>query len=555
MQRILGRRIMVRCWLAVLVLITASCHHRSNVPVWQSTIIMDSSNSATNAATAAGNVANSIDRNVADNVADNKNHANSATNESATTGGVSTDSNHNSAMSQNISSQSVAHTLPSQTKVSQIASKDSKDDTVTFVPPQFSEDGEVVVADGYMCVPEKSALAESLAQAMEESLSEDLSQAVKDEKASAIAPIEVVDHPEVDKWFKYFLKNRSLFQRYLDRGANFKTLVSQVLKEEGLPTELFYLALVESGFRPTARSTASAVGIWQFIRSTGKRYGLAVNYYIDERKDPVRSTRAAARFLASLYRVYQSWELAAAAYNAGENRVLSAIMRGHTRDYWELSSRKLLPRETRNYVPKIMAAIKIGQNLERYRFTFKAKNDYGIPVAASVPGGVRLRHVAAVAGVSETSLRSLNPHLKRHITPPGKAYKVWVSSKNHSQRLAHSYKKLSLKKQHVASSRSSGTSKGYHLVRRGQSLESISRRYGLTVNDLRNLNGVKGSLIYVGQKLKVSKESTPSGKIYVVKKGDTLYSIAKRYHTSVRVLQRKNRIKGSLVLIGQKLRI
>ena len=120
--------------------------------------------------------------------------------------------------------------------------------------------------------------------------------------------------------------------------------------------------MIESGYSTGAKSWASAVGIWQFIRGTGKRYGLKINKYVDERKDPVRATRAAARYLASLYRVYQNWELAMSAYNAGEGRVLGAIMRGHTRDFWELSRKKLLPRETRNYVPKMMAAVKIGQN-------------------------------------------------------------------------------------------------------------------------------------------------------------------------------------------------
>ena len=447
--------------------------------------------------------------------------------------------------------------LPSQVNISSnnAVSLDGAENASSSLPaplPTPSEDDGVVVRGGYVCVPEKSEAADSLAAVLEQGLSEDLSQAVPDQKVSEIDPIEVVDHPDVQKWVNQFLAQRSLFQRYLDRGANFQKLVSHVFEEEGLPPELFYLAMVESGFRPTARSSASAVGIWQFIRSTGKRYGLKVNYYVDERKDPVRATRAAARYLASLYRVYQSWELAAAAYNAGENRVLSAIMRGHTRDFWELSSRKLLPRETRDYVPKIMAAIKIGSNLRKYNFKFEVTDNYGIPVAAKVPGGVGLRHVASVAGVTEKSLKVLNPHLRRGITPPGSSYKVWVAQNDHVQRLARSYKSLSAKRQRVARNTVSGD---YHLVRRGQNLEGISKRYGLTVRELKKLNGMRGTLIYVGQKLKIRKEGSDSGRIYVVKKGDTLYSIAKRYGTSVRSLQRKNRIPGSLVLAGQKIRL
>lgn len=417
------------------------------------------------------------------------------------------------------------------------------------------EGSSVMVGGGYVCVPEKSQTAATLADILSSGLSEDLSQPVEDEKASKIDPIVPADHPDVEKWERYFLSHRGLFQRYLDRGANYKILVSSVLEEEGLPPELFYLAMVESGFRPAARSSASAVGIWQFIRATGKRYGLKVDYYIDERKDPVRATRAASRYLASLYRVYQSWELAAAAYNAGENRVLGAIMRGHTRDFWELSRRKLLPRETRDYVPKMMAAIKIGQNLQQHGFTFKATNNYGIPLAAKVPGGVRLKDVASLIGVSESSLKILNPHIRRHMTPPGSSYKLWVKDAKHSDQIRLSYSKLSVKRQVAQKSRSSQSTHGVHLVRRGQTLESIGRRYNLSVRDLKRLNGIRGHLIYVGQKLRVQEHGKAQNAYYVIKKGDTLYSIARRYRTSVRDLQRKNQIKGSRVLIGQKIRL
>lgn len=413
----------------------------------------------------------------------------------------------------------------------------------------------VVVKEGYVCVPEKSPTAETLADILASGLTEDLSVPVEDDKASKIDPIVPADHPDVAKWARYFLKNRALFQRYLDRGANYKTLVSTVLEEEGLPPELFYLAMVESGFRPAARSSASAVGIWQFIRATGQRYGLKVNYYIDERKDPVRATRAASRYLASLYRVYQSWELAAAAYNAGENRILSAIMRGHTRDFWELSRRRLLPRETRDYVPKIMAAIQIGQELDKHGFTFKATNNYGIPIAAKVPGGIRLKDVSALIGVSESSLKELNPHLRRSSLPPGSSYKLWVKTADHSEKIRLSYQQLATKTRIAGGSRSSKVDGAYHLVRRGQTLESIGRRYNLSVNDLKRLNGIRGHLIYVGQKLRVQDSAKTASGYYIIKKGDTLYSIARRYRTSVRDLQRKNQIKGSRVLIGQKIRL
>ena len=423
---------------------------------------------------------------------------------------------------------------------------------------ESDETNEVMVRGGYVCVPEKSSTAATLADILSSGLSEDLSAPVEDDKASKIDPIIPADHPDVEKWERYFRSNKRLFQRYLDRGANYKILVSSVLEEEGLPPELFYLAMVESGFRPAARSSASAVGIWQFISATGKRYGLKVNYYIDERKDPVRATRAASRYLASLYRVYQSWELATAAYNSGENRVLSAIMRGHTRDFWELSRRKLLPRETRDYVPKMMAAIKIGQNLDEYGFTFRATDNYGIPEAAKVPGGVHLKHVSALIGVSQASLKTLNPHLRRNMTPPGGSYKLWVKEKSHSEKIRLSYKNLATNKRVAQKSSSSKVGAGYHLVRRGQTLDSIGKRYNLSIAKLKQLNGIRGSLIYVGQKLKINEAGSAaksSEGYYVIKKGDTLYSIARKYRTSVRDLKRKNQIKTSRILVGQKIRL
>ena len=420
--------------------------------------------------------------------------------------------------------------------------------------PDALNQEDVIVKDGLVCVHEKSSNAQSLAYILNQEInSDDLAQSTPVESKSQIGSFNIIDHPSIDKWYSYFLDNRNTFQRYLNRGANFKHLVSHVLEQEQLPQELFFLALIESGFRPTAKSSASAVGIWQFIRGTGKRYGLNISYYVDERKDPVRATRAAARYLEALYRVYQNWELAAAAYNAGENRVLSAIMRGHTRDYWELSSRKLLPKETRNYVPKIMAAIKISREYEKHGFYFKANNNYGIPHAATVPGGVKLKNIAKVLTVSEASLKSLNPHLKHNMTPPGKDYKIWVSSDHQSKLLVSSYKSLH-RLRHRYVKKSNSASEGYHLVRRGQNLQSISRRYGVSVAELKRLNGITGSLIYTGQKLKISS-SNKSTNVHVVQKGDTLYSISKKYRVSIRDIKRKNRIKGSLVLIGQKIQL
>ena len=149
----------------------------------------------------------------------------------------------------------------------------------------------------------------------------------------------------------------------------YKEVVQTILSENGLPEDLYYLAFVESGFVVNAKSSASAQGVWQFMKGTAKQYGLVVDSYMDERNDPIRSTEAASKYLRKLYSAYNSWELAFAAYNAGEYRVLSSIMKAEDRDFWKLSDKKMLPKETRNYVPKILAARHVAKNWSRYGFS------------------------------------------------------------------------------------------------------------------------------------------------------------------------------------------
>lgn len=419
------------------------------------------------------------------------------------------------------------------------------------VEEEAQDESAVVVQNGYVCVPENSNAANTLAEILDQGLNEDLAKAPVDNPGSAIDPIKVIDHPDVDKWVNYFTKkDRERFQRFLNRGAKYQTLVHNTLREEKVPEELYYLAMIESGYSTGARSWASAVGIWQFIRGTGRRYGLKIDRYVDERKDPVRATRAAARYLGSLYRVYQSWELAMAAYNAGEGRVLGAIMRGHTRDFWELSRKKLLPKETRDYVPKMMAAMKIGQNLNKFNFISEASSHYLKPEAVKVPGAVRLSDIAKISGISTSSLKGLNPHIRRGVTPPGESYTLWMPKDFNVAKVSNSFSTLKAKRLRLTASNSNG----YHKVRRGQNLFSISKKYGMSVASLKKLNGLRSSRIYAGQRLKVSSSSS-SSKSYKVRKGDTLGKIASRYGTTVRQLKKKNRLRSTRVYIGQRLSI
>ena len=182
--------------------------------------------------------------------------------------------------------------------------------------------------------------------------------------------------PFVKKWEDYFTgRGRRHMDTYLNRLPRYEAMMKQILKSEGVPEELIYIALIESGFNSKAYSRASAVGYWQFIRGTGKHYGLKQNWLVDERRDPIHSTRAAAQYFKALYHAFGSWHLAMSSYNAGEHRVLRAIMGNVTREFWSLHEKKQLPRETRDYVPKFIAAAKIASNPKKYGFTHTVSND------------------------------------------------------------------------------------------------------------------------------------------------------------------------------------
>lgn len=366
---------------------------------------------------------------------------------------------------------------------------------------------------------------------------------------------------KVQFWINYFSKkNPKTITRYLNRGAPYKKLIMKLLEEQGLPKDLYYLALIESGFSMKATSRARASGAWQFMKATGKRYGLSINYYVDERWDPVRSTIAASLYLSDLNNVFHSWHLAMAAYNAGEMRIMNAIMRANTRDFWELTKAKRLPRETMNYIPKFIAAAKIGKNPAKYGITIKESEDFD-PDSVQVPAPVSLKTIASVSGLSYTSLRKLNPHIKRGITPPSnKEYKLWVP-KGSVEKIHPKIKDLAARrlkfKRSLAKTREDIPNSGFHKVRRGETLDSISRKYGMTVSQIRKTSGIKGSRIYPGQKIRVGNSSNKAKTYqrYRVRKGDNLYSIARRFDTTIKDIRKMNRIRRNTIYAGQLLKV
>lgn len=234
----------------------------------------------------------------------------------------------------------------------------------------------------------------------------------------------------VERWVDRFQTDqRPAFQRLLDRRGLYAEMIRGKLSERGMPEELLYLAMMESGLSPTAVSHASAVGLWQFMTPTAQQYGLRVDAWVDERRDPVRATDAALDYLAWLHDRYGSWYLAAAAYNAGPGRVDRVLARhagGRTGDeslYWEVLTH--LPLETREYVPRLIAATLLGEDAGRYGFTGAGRAPYAYD-RVFVPGGTSLRRVAASLDVDLRGLRSLNPHLVRGVTPPLQTYPLRV---------------------------------------------------------------------------------------------------------------------------------
>lgn len=399
-------------------------------------------------------------------------------------------------------------------------------------------------------------------------------------------PIEI--NADVQRWLDFFtMKDRERFKRFLERGSRYKNMIHAVLKEQGVPTELYYQAMIESGFAVHATSIASAVGIWQFIPGTGRRYGLRIDHYVDERRDPMRATIAAAMYLKDLNNVFQNWYLAMAAYNAGEGRILGAIMRSNTRDFWEMVRKHSLPSETLNYIPKFIAATTIGHNLERYGFEDLVPEIAPQLVAVNVPSPVKLTDIARVSGLSLAVITEYNPHFRRGITPPGQnTYRIWVP-KEYQDEFNSKFDELAalriknMRNVAAATDDTGGKTSVTHKVKKGENLASISRKYEMSSAAIKKLNNLKSNRIYVGMYLKISGTAVPPTKSssrsvtksasdssaegsspkahtmvkYRVKHGDNLQKIAKKFNTSIPEIKKLNNMKRNSIATGQILRV
>lgn len=408
---------------------------------------------------------------------------------------------------------------------------------------------------------------------------------VVDEELEQI-PTEI--NPLVEKWIAYFQgRGRPHMERYLSRSTRYSKLMKKILRQNGLPEDLIYIALIESGFSSKATSRAAAVGYWQFIRGTGKRYGLEISSLVDERRDPVAATQAAAEYFKGLYSVFGSWYLAMASYNVGENRVKREVMNHMTRDFWELAHKRRFPKETINYIPKFIAAKLIGNNPEKYGFT---EIDYMTPIEfehITVNRPVNLKQMADKMAMDYDDLKQLNPKFKGEIAPLDKnTLELRVPVGQIQTALAAAQSSFVDRVEYVADAGETD----FYKVRSGDSLYTIARKYKTTVSWLKDTNDLKaGRKLRIGQRLMVpdmggrksvvaakkvapakvvaQKEDsekaatnpeivTSNGVFYMVQPGDTLSAIADDYSSSIEELRRMNKLsRGSVLRAGMKLRV
>jgi membrane-bound lytic murein transglycosylase D len=364
---------------------------------------------------------------------------------------------------------------------------------------------------------------------------------------------------EINQFAKY--GEKSFFINAYKRSGKYRPYIVSELKAAGIPVELSWLPLIESGFKVNALSRARALGLWQFIPSTGYKFGLKRDTYIDERIDPVKSTQAAIAYLKELHQIFGDWSTVLAAYNCGEGQVLRVIRSqniNYLDNFWDLYER--LPRETARYVPRFMAALFIINNPEKYglnAITVDTPLEYE---NLTVSKQIHLKNIAQEIGVDEKTLRELNPELRYSILPNDK-YPLRVPPGKSEVLLANL--------DNIPVSYPPQPAYVYHRIRPGESLSTIARRYHSSVRKIMSANNLnRSSYIVAGKKLKIPCRGTmpyrpqidrdknftlPS--THVVKSGDSLWNIAKRYGTTTQIIQSLNNLQTTELHIGQVLKM
>lgn len=384
--------------------------------------------------------------------------------------------------------------------------------------------------------------------------------------------IPIVFNDKVKTLIHHFQTRRwDVITRAFGRASRHLPMMRRIFREKGLPEDLLNLAFIESAVNPWATSRAKAAGIWQFMPSTGRRYGMRSSFWLDERRDPEKSTRGAAEYLKKLYEMFGDWPLALAAYNAGEGKIQAAIKRQRTRDYWRLR----LPRETRYFVPAFMAMTIIAREPERYGFSPPPDAPPEVDVV-SVDHPTDLKTIAEAAATTPEEIRELNPELIRWATPPDMAQYALRIPAGRRDEFLEALERIP-PEERITWIR--------HTIRKGETPSSIARRYGVDLRAVLDLNGLRkrhaslkpgGTLLIppmpargvgvsaeaprqvrtVARPTPVGRHPVKKGKRYVVRRGDTLWEIAQDHAVSLEELRRVNNLsRDTTIRPGQELTI
>ena len=361
--------------------------------------------------------------------------------------------------------------------------------------------------------------------------------------------IPLVTNSQVESYIRYFQgKGRKGFNIWLRRYVQYKELILPILEEYDLPEELIVVSMIESGFDPKAVSKAKAVGLWQFMYSTGKQYGLKRNWYIDERQDPVKSTRAAAKYFVDLYEEFEDWYLVLAAYNTGPGRLNRALNLHETSDYWQLYS---LPKDTKNYIPYYLSSAIILKNPEKYGFKIPKVSPLKFDIV-TIEKSADLSVIAKSADTKVSTIKKLNPELRQPATPSNGPYVLNIPlGKKDSF-----YEKFNK----IPDNEKFAIQNVEHRVKKGENLISIASKYRVLVADLQTINNISNKdFLSIGQRLKIPVKgglysNYPEKVVYKVRSGDTLGHIAEEYNTRASEIRKWNNMGGSsLIRPGQKL--